>query len=160
MIYQAGYVYHIKDEYFTKAQDSMLMQNKEGGSYRPTYYALKDDVTNLLWMVLMSAKHDKYKAIHDKQVQKYGRCLTIVLGEFADQSAAFLLQNMFPITPYYLDHIHTKKGNPLPVKHSIQHAIQTKMKQIFQIHARGRKIVFTDIDRLRSLMLNEISVKP
>ena len=157
MIHQAGYVYHIKDEYFTKAQDDMLMQNKEGGNYRPTYYALKDETTSLLWMIPMSAKYDKYKAIHDKQVQKYGQCLTIVLGEFADQSAAFLFQNMFPITSYYLDHIHTKSGNPLPVKHSIQQTIQTKIKQIFQIHARGRKIVFTDIDRLRNLMLDEIA---
>lgn len=29
-------------------------------------------------------------------------------------------------------------------------------KQIFQIHVRGRKIVFTDIDRLQKLMLDEI----
>ena len=156
MVHQAGYVYHIKDEYFVKAQDDMLMQNKESGNYRPTYYALKDDATGLLWMIPMSAKYDKYKVIHDKQVEKYGRCLTIVLGEFADQQATFLLQNMFPITPHYLDHIHTKSGNPLPVKYSIQQTIQTKIKQIFQIHSRGRKIVFTDIDRLRKIMIDEM----
>lgn len=34
MIYQAGYVYHIKDEYFEKANDRMLMQNKENGTYQ------------------------------------------------------------------------------------------------------------------------------
>ena len=33
MIYQEGYVYHIKDEYFEKVRDSNLMQNKEGGTY-------------------------------------------------------------------------------------------------------------------------------
>jgi len=38
MIYQEGYVYHIKDEYFEKVQDSNLMQNKEGGAYRPIFY--------------------------------------------------------------------------------------------------------------------------
>ncbi|GAA6262788.1 hypothetical protein F100043J3_38210 [Mediterraneibacter gnavus] len=37
MIYQEGYVYHIKDEYFEKVQDNNLMQNKEGGTYLPTY---------------------------------------------------------------------------------------------------------------------------
>ena len=159
MDYQAGYVYHIKDEYFAKAQDDMLMQNKEGSNYRPTYYALYDDATSLLWMIPMSAKHEKYKAIYNKQVQKYGRCLTIVLGEYGDVHAAFLLQNMFPVTPYYLDHVHTKNGNPLPVKHSIQQTIQTNIKQIWQIHARGRKIVFTDIDRLQNLMLEELRTK-
>lgn len=32
MIYQEGYVYHIKDEYFEKAKDDKLMQNKENGT--------------------------------------------------------------------------------------------------------------------------------
>ena len=41
MIYQEGYVYHIKDEYFEKVRDSNLMQNKEGGTYRPTFYCLE-----------------------------------------------------------------------------------------------------------------------
>jgi len=157
MFYQTGYVYHVKDEYFTKAQDDMLMQNKEGGNYRPTYYALRDDITSLLWMIPMSARYEKYKVIHDKQVQKYGRCLTIVLGEYSDKPVAFLLQNMFPLTQNYLDHIHTKNGNPLPVKHSIQQAIQTKLKQVLQIHKRGRKIVFTDISRLQKLLLEEFN---
>lgn len=36
MIYQEGYVYHIKDEYFKKVKDDKLMQNKENGVYRPS----------------------------------------------------------------------------------------------------------------------------
>ena len=79
MIYQEGYVYHIKDEYFEKVQDSNLMQNKEGGTYRPTFYCLRDNKTSLLWMVPLSSRVEKFKAIHDKQVAKYGKCLTIVL---------------------------------------------------------------------------------
>ena len=38
MDYQEGYVYHIKDEYFTKANDPNLMQNKENGNYRPIFF--------------------------------------------------------------------------------------------------------------------------
>lgn len=94
MIYQEGYVYHIKDEYFEKVRDSNLMQNKEGGTYRPTFYCLRDNKTSLLWMVPLSSRVEKFKAIHDKQVAKYGKCLTIVLGEFDGKEAAFLLQNM------------------------------------------------------------------
>ena len=107
MIYQEGYVYHIKDEYFEKVQDSNLMQNKEGGIYRPTFYCLRDNKTSLLWMVPLSSRVEKFKAIHDKQMAKYGKCLTIVLGEFDGKEAAFLLQNMFPIRDYYLDHRDT-----------------------------------------------------
>lgn len=98
MLYKEGYVYHIKDEYFEKVNDNMLMQNKENGTYRPTFYCLKDEKTSLLWMVPLSSRVDKFRAIHDKQAKKYGRCLTIVLGEFDGKSAAFLLQNMFPVT--------------------------------------------------------------
>ena len=79
MIYQEGYVYHIKDEYFEKVQDSNLMQNKEGGAYRPTFYCLRDSKSSLLWMVPLSSRVEKFKAIHDKQMAKYGKCLTIVL---------------------------------------------------------------------------------
>ena len=93
MIYQEGYVYHIKDEYFEKVQDSNLMQNKEGGTYRPTFYCLRDNKTSLLWMVPLSSRVEKFKAIHDKQVAKYGKCLTIVLGE---SSVMWFLLCFFP----------------------------------------------------------------
>lgn len=155
MLYQEGYVYHIKDEYFEKVNDNMLMQNKENGTYRPTFYCLNDEKTSLLWMVPLSSRVDKFRAIHDKQAKKYGRCLTIVLGEFDGKSAAFLLQNMFPVTEYYLDHIHTRNNNPVPVKHSIHSEINTNMKRLRQLHKRGSKVVFPDITRLEEIMLEE-----
>ena len=114
------------------------MQNKEGGTYRPTFYCLRDNKTSLLWMVPLSSRVEKFKAIHDKQVAKYGKCLTIVLGEFDGKEAAFLLQNMFPIRDYYLDHIHTRNNNPVPVKHSIHREVTTRMKKIRQLHSRGK----------------------
>lgn len=155
MDYQEGYVYHIKDEYFIKANDPSLMQNKENGNYRPTFYCMRDEKTSLLWLVPLSSRIKKFQAIYDKQVKKYGNCLTIVMGEYDGKQAAFLLQNMFPITEKYLDHIHTRNNNPVPVKYSIQTEVSTKMKRILQLHARGKKIVFPDISRLESLMLKE-----
>lgn len=156
MIYHERYVYHIKDEYFEKVQDSKLMQNKENGTYRPTFYCLRDKKTSLLWLVPLSSRVEKFQSIHDKQVRKYGRCLTIVLGEFDGREAAFLLQNMFPVTEYYLDHIHTRNNNPVPVKHSIHKEVSANMKRLLQLHARGKKVVFPDITRLEQLMLAEL----
>lgn len=157
MDYQEGYVYHIKDEYFMKANDPSLMQNKENGSYRPTFYCMRDEKTSLFWLVPLSSRIEKFRAIYDKQIEKYGNCLTIVMGEYDGKQAAFLLQNMFPITEKYLDHIHTRNNNPVPVKYSIQTEVSTKMKRILQLHARGKKIVFPDISRLEGLMLEEIT---
>ncbi len=155
MNYKEGYVYHIKDEYFKKVNDPNLMQNKENGNYRPTFYCMRDQKTSLLWLVPLSSRVEKYLSIYEKQQKKYGNCLTIVMGEYDGKPAAFLLQNMFPITEKYLDHMHTRNNNPVPVKFSIQSEVRTKMKRILQLHARGKKIVFSDISKLQTLMLNE-----
>lgn len=48
----------------------------------------------------------------------------LILGEFDGQNAAFLIQNMFPVTEKYIDHIHTKNGNPVPVKRELQRVIR------------------------------------
>lgn len=104
----------------------------------------------------MSTKIAKYKAIYDKQVAKYGKCLTIVLGEFDGRKSAFLLQNMFPITEQYIDHIHTRNGNPVPIKHSIAQEVRSNMQQLRQLIYKGKTVVFPDIKRLENLMLEEL----
>ena len=96
-----GYVYHIKDLYFDKAQDKMLMRNHEGDTYRPTYFCVKDERTGLLWVIPMSCKTEKYLCFMQKDIERYGKCLKIVIGEYASVNAVFLLQNMFPILPNY-----------------------------------------------------------
>jgi len=160
--YQEGYAYHIKDEFFDKINEKIannnLMQNKENGNYRPTFYCMKDKTTDLLWVVPLSSRVDqKYQKLHDDQVEKYGSCLKIVIGEYDDKKAAFLLQNMFPITEKYLDHVHTKNGNPVPVKLSIQEEVRANMKRLRQLVKRGKKVVFTDINKIEQLMLDELA---
>jgi hypothetical protein len=64
---------------------------------------------------------------------------------------------MFPITEVYLDHIHTKNGNPVPVKHTLQQETKTKLKQLLHLIRSGRKAVFTDVQRLEQLMASSHS---
>ena len=40
---KAGYLYHIKDEFFDKINDKEIMINHENGYSRPSYLAIKDD---------------------------------------------------------------------------------------------------------------------
>ena len=159
MDYKSGYVYHIKDSYFEKVQDDKLMKNKEKGSFRPTFYCLKDNKTSLLWVVPLSSQVDKYQKIVDKQIEKYGNSLGIYIDDFDGKKNAFLLQNMFPITEEYLHHIHTRNGNPVPVKPSIQQEIKDRIQKIRNMTAHGRKVVFPDIVRLEHLMLEEVLQK-
>ncbi len=99
---------------------------------------------------------EKIQSIYERQVQKYGSSLTIVLGVYAGREEAFLLQNMFPITERYIDHIHTIEGRAVPIPDDIQRIIRQNMKRIFTLHRKGRRLVYPDIDRLEQLMLAEL----
>lgn len=157
-MFTAGYAYHIKDEYFEKANDDNLMQNKENGQYRPTFYCVKDEKTSVLWVVPMSSKCDKYQKIADKQAERYGKSTGIVIGEFDGRKNAFLIQNMFPITEQYIDHVHTRNGNPVPVNHELQKIIKSNVQQARALTSRGYKVVFPDILRLEKMMIKEIEM--
>ena len=159
IMYKEGFTYHIKDDFFINAKkhelDKGLMSNKEGGNFRPTYYAIKDSTTDLLWVIPLSLKVEKYQNIYNGKVEKHGSCDTIVMGEYDGVKAAFLLQNMFPIKEEYIDHIHTRNGNPVPVKEITKLEINQKIKKLKQLFNRGIKPVFTEFSRLEQLMLHE-----
>lgn len=41
---KTGYIYDIKDDYFTKVNDKELMINHENGHSRPTCFTIKDSL--------------------------------------------------------------------------------------------------------------------
>lgn len=159
-MFQERYVYHIKDSYFAKVQDDKLMSNKENNNYRPTFFCMEDTkIPGLLWVVPMSTRVEKFTAIRDKQIEKYGKCNTIVIGSFDGKKAAFLLQNLFPITEQYLDHIHTRNGNPVPVSYALAQEVKSNLQQLRQLIYRGKKVVFPDVRRLEKLMIDELAAQ-
>lgn len=149
-----GYAYHIKDSYFEFANDTNLMQNKESGSYRPTLYSVKDEKTGLYWMVPISSQYEKFSKIREKILDRGKPCKGIILGNFDGQDAAFLIQNMFPVTEKYIDHIHTKNGKPVPVKREIQKEVRKNVKSFLVLTEKGIKVTFTDIVRLQKMLLD------
>ena len=152
-----GYVYHIKDSYFETAQDDKLMRNRESGSFRPTYYYLKDDKTELHWVIPMSRRINKYRAIIEKDTARYGECLKILVAPYGDGPSAFLFQNMFPILPKYIDHVHTIANIPMAVNPVVQEKITKRFKEVRRLFAKGVKMVFPNIERLERLMLDELN---
>ena len=83
---KTGYLYHIKDEYFDDVNDDSLMQNRERGKKRPTYFTIKDG--DILWFIPISSKVDKYQRIINNKIEKYGFCNTIIIRKIADEDAA------------------------------------------------------------------------
>ena len=155
MLYQFGYVYYIKDEFFELVDDDKLMKNKEDGKKRPTYYAAIDSKTGLIWVVPMSTKFEKYEQLYNKKVERYGECDTIVLGRYCDKDTAFLIQNIFPITHKYIHHIHTKNGNPVPVNSKIQQILNSKIEKVFVMRDKGINHMFPNVEKIEEIMLEE-----
>lgn len=128
-----GYVYHIKNSYFELVNDNKLMKNHEGNATRPNYFCVKMKDSNFLWFIPMSSKVEKYKTIIDNKIKKYKKCDTIVIGNYRGKNHAFLIQNMFPITRTYIDHIDTVQGRALQVPTETRNIILEKVNKIFKL---------------------------
>lgn len=154
---QTGYIYHIKDEFFDKINDKGLMINHENGHSRPTYFTIKDN--DILWFIPLSSKLSKYQSIIDKKVEKYGNCKSIMIGEIANKKSAILLQNAFPTLEKYIDHPHIVDGKPLKVIDTLKEEILDNFKYLIALKKEGRNLFFTDIDKIKEIMLNELEVE-
>ena len=152
---KTGYLYHIKDEYFDVVNDDSLMQNHERGKKRPTYFTIKDG--DILWFIPISSKVDKYQRIINNKIEKYGFCNTIIIRKIADEDAAILLQNAFPTLEKYIDHVHTIDGFPFRVPTDLQHEIKSMFKNMLGLKKRGTNLFFTDIDKLKEKMQEELN---
>lgn len=130
------------------------MQNHEKGKKRPTYFTIKEK--EILWFIPISTKIEKYQKIIDKKIEKYGFCNTILIRKIADQDSAILLQNAFPTLEKYIDHVHTIDGVPLKVPTNLQQEIKSHFKNMLGLKKRGKNLFFSDIDKLKDKMLNEL----
>ena len=155
MYVKQGYSYHIKDSFFFDVSDSYLMSNKENGNYRQHYYAIEDSGNkDIFWMIPISSKVEKYNKILTSKIKRNGKCSTIVIGIFAGEENAFLIQNAFPVKVIYLDHVHTIQGNPITVHKKLDKELRTKLKEVIAMKKRGINLFFTDVDRILAFLSN------
>ena len=153
MVIQEGYFYHLMDSFFREVNDKTLMSNKENGGYRPHFFSIRDKKNpDIFWMVPISSRYEKYKAFREMQVKKYGRCTKVVLGKFAGKQCAFLVQNAFPTTADYFDHVHTRFNQPATITPKLKGEIVRCLTSNFAMHKRGIHLFYADIDRLYTLM--------
>ena len=154
---QTGYLYHIKYDFFNKVNDENLMSNHELGRKRPSYFVIKDK--EILWFIPLSSKVEKYQRIIDKKIKKYGVCNSILIREIKGEKNAILLQNAFPTLDKYIDHIHITDGKPVKVINTIKDEIIENFNIMMKLKQHGINLFFTDIDKIKQQMLDEILVK-
>lgn len=156
MIIEEGYVYHIKNEYFEFVKDEKLMTNHEGDSTRPNYFCIKINDENVMWFVPMSSKVEKYKKIIQNKMKKYKKCDTIVIGNYRGREHAFLIQNMFPITEKYIDHIDTIEGKALKVPSETRRDIERKVEKVLLLKEKEINLIFPNVDKITEKLLKEL----
>lgn len=151
---KTGYLYHIKDSFFDKLKNNGLMINHENGHSRPTYLAIKDK--NILWFVPLSTKGEKYKSIIESKEKKYGSCKTILIRKIADVDEVILIQNAFPTIEKYIKNKHIIDGKIIKVSNPIKSEILDNFKYILSLKKEGLNLFFTDIDKIKKIMLEEL----
>lgn len=155
---RTGYIYHIKDEFFELVNDDTLMTNHEKGKKRPTYFTIKDK--EILWFIPLSSKVIKYQKVINSKIQKYGRCDSIIIRKILGKDCAILLQNAFPTLEKYIDHPHIlDNGEPAQVIDSLKEEIVTNFSYMLKLKKKGINLFFTDIDRIKNLMLDELKIR-
>ena len=152
-----GYTYHIKDVFFSKVNDPTLMANKEGGNFRPHYFCVEDSCyCGVYWAVPLSSRVEKYKRVYIQKMERFGRCDTIEIGKCGGKDAAFLIQNMFPITTEYIEHPHTINGIPVKLHKGTQDILEQKVKRVLSIWQKHPSILFADIQKIYCVLGLEI----
>ena len=99
-------------------------------------YHIKNNNSKILCFIPMSSKVEKYRKLQEENIQKNGVCDTIVIGKYRRKDSAFLIQNIFPITEKYIDHIDTIRNQVVPVVEGTQKEITTKVNKIFKLKSR------------------------
>lgn len=152
-----GGLYHIKDEYFKKVNHEKLMINHDNGHSRPSYLAIKDK--ELLWFIPLSSKVDKYRKIINDKIKKYGKCKGILIERIANKEEVILIQNAFPTLEKYIQSRHSVDGKYIVASTYVKRKILSSFNTMMLLKERGLNLFFTDIDKIKDIMFDEITEK-
>ena len=146
-----GYLYFIKDSYYEEFQHKNILPNKipnENGELheRPCYYTFKEK--DIIWMIPVSSRVEKYKKIYEKKTKNGKDCDTLAFGYVKGNENAFLIQNMIPVTEEYINNIYTNKtdGKPIELNKKIKKELNAKVRKVLRLTRNNiADIVFTPI---------------
>lgn len=144
--------YFMKDEFYEKFPDCHLMGNKssdeDGQHNRPCYYCLNYE--NHHWMIPISSKLEKYERIFKNKVRRYKHYEGIKFGYVNGEKRAFLLQNIFPTVPEYIDKMYSvnKGTEPVILNQTFSEELRKSAQKLLRLHKNGVKVIFTNLDKM------------
>ena len=156
--------YFLSDQYYIDFPDEKLMKNKDSidgmPHSRPCFFAFPDDARpEILWIIPVSSKYEKYKQIEHDKIQKYGRCNTIRFGLLLDRNTAFLIQNMCPAIERYLTPYTDKNNQPIRIDDRIAADVRQHAQEVLALAKRGAKVIFPDVFTIYQSLENQLAEK-
>ncbi len=166
-----GSFFFIADEFFVRHDSNgRLMKNKEGVHNRPCFYAFPDKAEpNIYWCIPISSRIEKYEIIVENKIAKQTekgfktpKCNTIRFGEVLGQKRAFLIQNMFPVTPKYISALYIDRNTqtPVTIAPATEKDIVKNAKDILKLVFQGyTNLVFSDIQKTYADLTAELQTE-
>ena len=150
-----GHFYFLSNEYYRDFPDPFLARDKGSEHGRPCCYAFLDERTGLFWMIPISSKIAKFRAIYDKKMQR-GYCDTLVFGNVLGYERAFLIQNMCPVTSRYIEEEYRNNHTPVSIDGVLARELQTKAKRILALVRRGNiRLIFPDVLSIEKALIRQ-----
>lgn len=154
-------LYFLSDQYYRDFPDDKLMRNKEmiagRSSDRPCFFAFSDKkIPEISWLVPISSKTEKYRYEEQKKINKHGRCNTIRFGSVLGREAAFLIQNMCPVTDKYISPYIDKNKQPIKIDNRVIADVIKNAHEVLGIANRGAKIIFPDIKTIYATLVHQL----
>ena len=156
-------LYFLEDQYYRDFPDDKLMRNKDTidgiPHSRPCFLAFPDSQNPLIfWLIPISSKYMKYQKIAQAKIEKRGRCNTIRFGTVLGRNAAFLIQNMCPVTERYLTAYIDKNDQPIRLDDRVVEDVTKNAREVLSIARRGAKIIFPDVFAIYQELERQLSL--
>ena len=150
----------LHDQYFIDFPDRNLMRGHGAGHGRPCFFWMRDrQYPDILWLIPISTKVEKYRAIMQNKIERNGECYTIVIGKAAGKHSAFLIQNMCPVTEQYIKNQYILNGKPVRIPSDLAKTIRRSAQGAMRIYQTDKRIIFPDIDTIKAALITQIAAK-
>jgi len=136
--------YIIDDSFFTLVNDPYLKGNDNEN--RPHCYCIEKD--GYFWMIPMSSRVSKYRAIIDKKV-KSGKPVDVLhIAKLDDgKESVFLIGDIFPVKEKYIKREYTIGSNHLRItSEALKKEVFDKASKVIKLIEHGVKFTPTQPD--------------
>lgn len=108
-------------------------------------------------MIPFSSRVNKFSAIYNKKMQKYGKCDTIVFGNVLGHKKAFLIQNMCPVTAKYIknEYIDGVANIPVRISGTLEKELTEKARRVLALQRKAIPLIFPDVLKIESELLKQ-----